>query len=191
MALPVKLTPLSGRGHPKGPSLPPSFRVRIPHVDLLMVGGTTGNDPLERAIERLEEQRIDALIVMSLLFSNLPPAMLKADFPGVFIEDHQTSAPRVTFDAEPGLSAALTHLHELGHRSILWLSNQPSEAQQFISPRISSAKKNASSLKMKMRTCLFNPRADHQSMISHYSAALLGATDVPATVPQFSAKMIS
>src|SRR4051794_25338328 len=86
-----------------------------------------GNDPdRERAMAtRLADQRVDGLIVSPVDPSGAHGAKLAAARPVVAIGDSLTGAPtagEVVFDNRAGVTAALEHLYDLGHRRIAVLT---------------------------------------------------------------------
>jgi DNA-binding LacI/PurR family transcriptional regulator len=91
--------------------------------DLLLLGGKGGDAAIAHAASRLESRRIDALIVLRLLFYRLPGELLRSPLPVVTIGGRTSEPfPDVQLDAEPGIAAAVAHLAELGHRSVLWIA---------------------------------------------------------------------
>jgi LacI family transcriptional regulator len=97
---------------------------RAAGFDLLLLGGQDGDAALAHATSCLETRRIDALIVLRLLFYRLPPALLRSRLPVVAIGGRRPEPfPDVQLDAAPGIAAAVAHLAQLGHRSVVWLAH--------------------------------------------------------------------
>ncbi len=91
--------------------------------DLLLLGGKGGDAAIAHAASRLETRRIDALIVLRLLFYRLPAELLRSRLPVVTIGGRKAEPfPDVQLDAAPGIAAAVSHLAQLGHRSLLWIA---------------------------------------------------------------------
>jgi DNA-binding LacI/PurR family transcriptional regulator len=96
---------------------------RASGYDLLLIGGHGGDAVLARAASRLETRRIDALIVLRLLFYRLPDELLRSQLPVVTIGGRDAEPfPDVQLDAAPGIADAVAHLAQLGHRSVCWLA---------------------------------------------------------------------
>jgi DNA-binding LacI/PurR family transcriptional regulator len=91
--------------------------------DLLLLGGKGGDAALAHATSHLETRRVDALIVMRLLFYRLPGELLHSRLPVVTIGGRATEPfPDVQLDAAPGIAAAVAHLAQLGHRAVVWIT---------------------------------------------------------------------
>jgi DNA-binding LacI/PurR family transcriptional regulator len=91
--------------------------------DVLLAGGSSAEDALTHARELLDTGRIDALVIPRQLFTAIPSALLKHRRPSVVIggENHEYSPCDVRLDPAPGITAAVSHLASLGHRSVLWI----------------------------------------------------------------------
>ncbi len=91
--------------------------------DLLLLGGEGGDAAIAHATSRLETRRIDALIVLRLLFYRLPGELMRSRLPVVTIGGRKPEPfPDVQLDAAPGIAAAVAHLAEPGHRCLLWIT---------------------------------------------------------------------
>lgn len=91
--------------------------------DLLLLGGRGGDAAIAHATSRLETRRIDALIVLRLLFYRLPAELLRSRLPVVTIGGRESEPfPDVRLDAAPGIAAAVAHLARLGHRAVAWIT---------------------------------------------------------------------
>jgi DNA-binding LacI/PurR family transcriptional regulator len=91
--------------------------------DMLVIGGTGAMMPLERAFNHLEERRLDALIIVRTLYPRVTPEIQSSRLPIVLLEGADVpELPQVSFDCAPGLIQAVSHLAELGHRRLCWVS---------------------------------------------------------------------
>ncbi len=90
--------------------------------DVLLAGGSSCDDAVAHALQLLETGRIDALVAPRQLFPTLPAALFASRRPVVTIGGHDVGSPHdVRLDPAPGIAAAVAHLAELGHRSVLWI----------------------------------------------------------------------
>lgn len=98
--------------------------------DLLLIGRRGEETELERGRRCLGQGRIDALIVPGCLGGELWSDAFDADEGVVVLATAKPGSPHpaVDVDASPGIDAAVAHLHQLGHRSILWLTPEDGEA---------------------------------------------------------------
>jgi DNA-binding LacI/PurR family transcriptional regulator len=110
------------------------LQVRSAHCNVLLLGDRSGNSMLAEAASALVEGRVDALIVMDYVLDrsraagelhhlpdsdDVPIAVIG---PAGFIGDAgNTGHVGVEFAVEPGLDAAIEHVHKLGHRRIVWI----------------------------------------------------------------------
>jgi DNA-binding LacI/PurR family transcriptional regulator len=92
--------------------------------NLLLLGARGDEDATTSAASAMDQRRVDALIVLG---GTLPEELARRERPAVMVAG---AAPRavaqVAFDPEPGLRAAVAHLHELGHRSLLFIGAERS-----------------------------------------------------------------
>jgi LacI family transcriptional regulator len=91
--------------------------------DLLIIGRRGGSSEIAHAIDCMRQGRVDALIVPGELGEMIWTAEFEAA-KGVIVlavEKPGSTHPAVDIDPVPGIVAAVRHLHELGHREILWL----------------------------------------------------------------------
>ena len=80
----------------------------------------------EEALQRMEAQRVDGVILVPTRRQNLPDTQL----PTVFLNAHLGDSPRsyVAVDHFLGGQAAVRHLHSLGHEKIFFLAGSDPEA---------------------------------------------------------------
>jgi len=90
--------------------------------DVLLLGGTMTSEPVKRGLQFLSSHRIDGLIVPPNLYFHLPPDLETCTLPVVMLMgSKKTSKPRVIFVDEPGVTQAVAHLVQLGHRHLVWV----------------------------------------------------------------------
>jgi DNA-binding LacI/PurR family transcriptional regulator len=87
--------------------------------NLLLLGARGDEDATACAAAAMDQRRVDALLVLG---GTLPDELARRETPAVIIVGSAPKAvAQVGFDPEPGLRAAVEHLHGLGHRSLLWV----------------------------------------------------------------------
>ncbi len=92
--------------------------------DLLIIGRRGDATEIERGLKCLRQQRVDALIVPGCLGDMIWTDDFEAA-EGVVVlavEKPGSVHPAVDVDASPGIEAAVAHLHDLGHRRIMWFT---------------------------------------------------------------------
>jgi len=95
---------------------------RLAGYHILLLGATPSPHPLEDASRVMDQHRVDAMIVMGEML-RIPSVFAHHDVPSVFLDNrHSAGRSNIAFDALPGLEAAVAHLHELGHRRLLWIA---------------------------------------------------------------------
>lgn len=95
-----------------------------------------GADPVASAIHAVTEGRIDGLI--SPVFSLSKADRLRLTQSGVphvltHVPPESDHGPTVALDAAAGITAAVNHLADLGHRSLLWLGPDPTPVHDAVS----------------------------------------------------------
>jgi len=95
---------------------------RLAGYHILLLGASPSPHPLEDARQVMDQHRVDAMIVLGEM-PRIPSAFAHHDVPCVFLDNqHSAGRSNIAFDALPGLDAAVAHLHELGHRRLLWIA---------------------------------------------------------------------
>jgi LacI family transcriptional regulator len=90
--------------------------------DLLLIGGTDLNEPVERGLRYLTSQRIDGLIVPQHMYSKIPTELENTSLPTVLIMGpSRPGMSQVAFEDPPGIRDAVEHLAQLGHRRAVWI----------------------------------------------------------------------
>ena len=99
-------------------------RARSLGYDVLIIGPKGTRNEIERGVEYVKEQRVDALVVPGYMSAVAYSDMLENyDVPAVLATSPRPSRRHtvVEFDPAPGIAAAVEHLAALGHRKLLWL----------------------------------------------------------------------
>jgi len=99
---------------------------------LLISTGSRG--AVSRALEALDEGRIDGLLVLAFDLGDEDLQRLEeADRPIVLLYPRTPSAlPSVVLDPAPGITAATRWLSELGHRAVVWLGPDAPEVSDSV-----------------------------------------------------------
>lgn len=99
-------------------------RARSLGYDVLIIGPKGTQNEIERGVEYVKEQRVDALVVPGYMSAVAYSDMLENyDVPAVLATSPRPSWRHtvVELDPAPGIAAAVEHLVALGHRKLLWL----------------------------------------------------------------------
>jgi len=107
------------------------IEVRARGRHFVIVGRSENLGEVHNGLRFLDERRVDALIVPGYIAAGLGgvPALARSGAPIVLTEhEAQTSLPVVNLDAGTGIREAVKHLHELGHRELLWVGPAPDDA---------------------------------------------------------------
>ncbi|MBE1878456.1 LacI family DNA-binding transcriptional regulator [Myceligenerans pegani] len=91
------------------------------HGATLVVSESEGSPALERETIETLQQSVDGLLVVASRLDAAQLRKLAAIKPIVAANHSARDLPSVTPDLRGGLTAALDHLHELGHRSVAYL----------------------------------------------------------------------
>jgi len=98
--------------------------------NLSLIGPRASESAIERGVVGIKERRLDGLLIVGIaLGSGQNAVLLEApDLPIVVIQAQvPTALPVVDFDDVAGVSLAVRHLAELGHKELLWLGPASSE----------------------------------------------------------------
>lgn len=98
---------------------------RSSHV--VSLGAENGRSVIETGLDAISQRRIDGLIIGSAFCSPEEVARLEAANVPVVLASWrgQTVLPVVDIDERSGVEAGISHLHELGHKNVLWLGATP------------------------------------------------------------------
>jgi len=106
---------------------------RMQSYEMHTIGGRFGEDIVSEAFNQLQAQRINGLILFPFLYPELPEAVLRPGLPIVFIVGRDLpKVSSVSLDPTPGLDAALQHLHQLGHRQILYIGHSKDSGKLYL-----------------------------------------------------------
>jgi LacI family transcriptional regulator len=89
----------------------------------VLIGPHGQQDVLDAAGQFLDEGRVDGLIVPGMVCPDVRHTGLESsDSPIVLIDySDKTSLPVINIDNDAGIRRAVRHVHELGHRRVLWV----------------------------------------------------------------------
>lgn len=94
--------------------------VRAAGRDLLIVGPAAGEDELDRGARYLRQGKVDALVVVGLMYGErvaaLPPGRV-----AVVYGEGRSGLAEVDLDEAPGILDLARHLSQEGHRGLLWV----------------------------------------------------------------------
>jgi LacI family transcriptional regulator len=109
-----------------------AFAARQSGYQLNLIGPTHAECGLELAFRHLRERRIDGLVVPAQVRQELwRPLLESADSPVIVVGHREpTLVPVVDYDEPAAVDALVTHLAELGHRSVLWFGPEPEEGME-------------------------------------------------------------
>jgi len=117
---------------------------RLAGYHILLLGASPSPHPLEDARRVMDQHRVDAMIVMGEML-RIPSEFAKHDVPSVFLDNrHSAGRSNIAFDPLPGLDEAVAHLHELGHRQLLWIASAAVDKEGSPERRLQVARSAAS-----------------------------------------------
>ncbi len=100
---------------------------------LSLISGHNGMSAFDTGFEHLGQRRIDGLVLLGSLSRTKAIELDRlTDFPVVIIQPQvPTRLPSVNIDTSAGISLAVRHLAELGHRRVMWLGPRDERQQAF------------------------------------------------------------
>ena len=94
--------------------------------DLRLITGKDDADSAARALACYHDKRVDALIMPAPMRSHVNSDPDSRNARIVYLTTEALSGhPRVGLDPNPGIKAAVSHLRELGHRRLLYVTDYP------------------------------------------------------------------
>ena len=113
-------------------------RARALGYDTIVIGPANNKSEVERGISYIKEQRVDSLIVAGHICADFREGKMESlDIPIVVAASSRQSRHwTVEVDPGPGIVAAVAHLAELGHRSLIWFCPEEGRTVQAEERRI-------------------------------------------------------